>query len=115
MRKLIEAIKDRVQGKVPLLSKRSSHWPTIREHFLKSNPECAACGCKEKLQVHHIRPFHIYPSLELDMSNLITLCEAERECHLRIGHNSSWRNENENVRADAQALRKSLTNKILNN
>ena len=99
-------IKDRIQGKVPFLSKRSHHWPTVRKHWIKLNSECAACGSKTKLQVHHIVPFHINPMLELDFSNLITLCEAKLECHLEIGHHDNFKNENPNVLIEAAIARK---------
>lgn len=107
---IISAIKDRIQGKVPLLSKRSSQWPTHRKHWLELNSECTACGSKEGLQVHHVKPFHLARELELDYNNYITLCEATggRECHLHVGHKGSFRNENPAVRKDAAALRKSL-------
>lgn len=101
MQKIINAIKDRAQGKVPLLSKRSSKWPTVRAAFLKDNGSCAACGQTDHLQVHHIKPFHMDPSLELEHSNLITLCEDEYDCHRNIGHLGNFKKENPNVRQDA--------------
>ena len=105
---IITAIKDRIQGKVPLLSKRSSHWETVRKHWLDHNNECAACGSKEKLQVHHIKPFHLNPSLELDFTNFITLCEKKGglECHLNIGHHGNFKKENSEVVAEAAFNRK---------
>ena len=110
---ILEKIKEKIQGKVPLLSKRSSQWPTVREHFVKSNPTCAACGQTDHLQVHHIKPFHMDPSLELSVSNLITLCEDEYSCHLKIGHLGSFKKENPNVRQDASAaLRKHIEDKV---
>lgn len=111
MKSLIAAIKDRVQGKVPLLSKRSSQWPTHRKHWLELNAECAACGSKEGLQVHHVKPFHLDPNLELAYTNYITLCErvGGRECHLHIGHHGNFKQENAAVREEAAALRKSLS------
>lgn len=62
---------------------RSSKWPAVREEWIIEHPECAACGSREMLNVHHIKPFHLHPELELDRGNLITLC---REHHYRIGH-----------------------------
>ena len=107
--KILEKIKDKIQGKVPLLSKRSGQWPTVREHFLKSNPSCAACGQTDHLQVHHVVPFSVDPSLELNTENLITLCEDEYSCHLKIGHLGSFRKANPEVRKDAAgALRKHI-------
>lgn len=105
---IINAVKDRIQGKIPLLSKRSSHWESVRKIWLFLNGECAACGSKEKLQVHHIKPFHIDPSLELDYNNFITLCEKKGglECHLHIGHHGNFKQENPLVVAEAQFNRK---------
>lgn len=108
VKKLVSAIKDRLQGKVPLLSRRSPKWDGVRDDFVKSHPECAACGSKQKLQVHHIKPFHMDRSLELDTNNLITLCEDEKHCHLKIGHLGNFKNENPQVREQAAQMRKSL-------
>ncbi len=81
---------------------RSSAWPRVAlEHRLRE-PACVACGYKgKKLQVHHIKPFHLHPHLELDPHNLITLCEARgREHHLLLGHLDAWDSYNEHVRED---------------
>lgn len=102
MKKLIENIKDRAKGKIPLLGKsRSPDWPEVRKAFLSKNESCAACGGTNKLQVHHIKPFHMDPSKELDEDNLITLCEGVYKCHLKIGHLGNFRKENPSVRDDA--------------
>jgi hypothetical protein len=47
-------------------------------------------------------PFHIRPNLELDPSNLITLCRGH---HLYVGHNGNWKLWNPRVREDAADLR----------
>lgn len=83
---------------------RSPEWGRVaREHLLRE-PECVACGYRgRKLQVHHIKPFHLHPQLELDPDNLITLCEARgREHHLLLGHLDAWDSYNEHIRADAK-------------
>jgi hypothetical protein len=55
------------------------------------------------LQVHHIKPFHLHPNLELDPRNLITLCELPgRDHHLLIGHLDEWESYNVNVRDGAK-------------
>lgn len=57
------------------------------------------CGNEKNLEVHHIQPFHLQPELELDQSNLITLCEAiGADCHLRQGHLGNWKGCNPNIR-----------------
>lgn len=84
---------------------RSPHWPAVRRAHLKAHPTCAACGARAVLgmQVHHEKPFHLDPELELDPKNLITLCErlTGPECHLRIGHGGSFQLYNPHVRLDA--------------
>jgi len=84
-------------------AKRSTHWPTVEKHFLAEAGHnfCAACGGTEKLNAHHIVPFHHDSSLELDHNNLITLCMSKCECHLHIGHSGSFKEFNPNVRSDA--------------
>jgi hypothetical protein len=73
-------------------TERSSKWPTFRKHVLEKHPFCAYCGGTEKLQVHHINPFHLHPELELDETNVIVLCEVpETDHHLHIGHLGDFR------------------------
>ena len=74
-----------------MAAKRSDKWPTVERHFLQANPTCAACGGKNRLNVHHCMPFHLDPTKELDPTNLITLCMGEKECHLHIGHGGSFK------------------------
>lgn len=81
---------------------RSSKWRKIRNEYLKSHNFCRACGTQNKLEVHHIKPFHLYPELELEENNLITLCESSYDCHLKIGHNGNWKYFNEFVEKDAR-------------
>lgn len=72
---------------------RSKEWPKIRKAWLKRYPRCALCGGKEKITVHHMIPFHLNPLLELDPTNLITLCEGRKvvNCHLVFGHWGNFR------------------------
>lgn len=80
---------------------RSPKWNHVRDEHLESHNECAACGSKWKLQVHHIRPFHLHPELELDPQNLITLCMSEEwDCHLSLGHGGSFHSYNPHVVED---------------
>jgi len=82
--------------------KRSSRWNSVRDSFIESYPTCAACGSKNRLQVHHIAPFHLYPELELDIKNLIVLCMDKNECHLEIGHGGSFKCYNPKVETHAK-------------
>ena len=77
--------------------KRSSRWDEVRDTFILEHPTCAACGATNKLQVHHILPFHLRPELELNPKNLIVLCMGINECHLEIGHGGSFRCYNPQV------------------
>lgn len=82
-------------------AKRSPEWATARRHWLKVNGFCASCYSMNRLQVHHIMPFHLKPELELDPNNFITLCMDKNECHLRIGHGDDWQSYNPFVVQDA--------------
>lgn len=89
--------------------KRSPQWDKVRKAHLKNHPECAVCGGTENLNVHHCKPYHLHPELELDRANLITLCEKSARygwaCHFVIGHNMSWHQYNTNVVKCAKYIR----------
>ena len=73
-------------------SRRSPQWPRVERNFLIYYPTCAACGGRDHLQVHHERPYHLAPELELDPKNLLTLCMGMgRHCHLMLGHGDNFR------------------------
>lgn len=74
---------------------RSSQWAGVRKKHLKSFPVCLACGTKASLAVHHIIPFKIDPSKELEEANLMTLC---KHCHLVLGHLKDWDINNTEVK-----------------
>ena len=102
MRRVIQLVKDVIKGKPKHL--RSPRWDDVRDDHVKKHPACAACGSTTHLQVHHIKPFHLFRELELDPTNLLTLCEqSDTKCHLRVGHHGSWKKYNENVVQDAAA------------
>lgn len=77
--------------------KRSYQWKKVRDEFISNNPVCAACGTNKTLEVHHIKPYHLNPELELDKNNLITLC---RDHHYTFGHFCDWRSWNIDVKTD---------------
>jgi hypothetical protein len=83
------------------LAKRSDKWPALERRFRAEHPTCAACGGSDRLNVHHVKPYHDFPELELDPNNLITMCMGEKECHLKIAHCGNFKLYNPNVRADA--------------
>lgn len=94
--------------------KRSNEWPKLRKAWLKKYPHCALCGGKTKVTVHHIRPFHLHPELELDKTNFVTLCEGKKglNCHLMFGHFGDFAKKyNINVKNDVNNFRPNLMSK----
>lgn len=83
----------------PKFELRSSRWATIRRKHLQIQGTCAVCGTSKNLQVHHLKPFHLNPKLELDENNLITLCGMH---HLLFGHLMRWESWNPNCKRDAE-------------
>lgn len=113
---IIQRLIDAARGKHPLASARSGHWPTVRKQHLEDHAECAVCGGTAKLEVHHIRPFHLHPALELEPTNLITLCEANKggvNCHLLFGHLGNFKSFNTSVIQDAMAWILKIKNRPL--
>lgn len=105
-------IKANDADKTPHGHHRSPHWHRERKAHLDLFPNCAVCGRHENLEVHHIRPFHLHPELELEPSNLITLCENKKDgvnCHLLFGHLGNYRSFNASVREDARLWREKLS------
>lgn len=101
---IVRHLIDAAKGKHPVGTARSGHWPTIRKHHLEAHPACEVCGGTAKIEVHHIRPFHLHPDLELSPANLVTLCEADKDgvnCHLLFGHLGNFKSFNVDVLADA--------------
>ena len=88
---------------------RSPEWKTVRKlHLEREGCCCQACNKNSKLEVHHIIPVHINRTLELDPSNLITLCYR---CHLVFGHLSDYKSWNENVVKDSSDYSKQVKNR----
>ena len=106
---IVQKIKD-LHGR--FIEGRSSHWPAVRNAWLKDHPTCAACGRTDHLNVHHKRPFHLWPALELDRTNFLTLCEnTPEQDHLIVGHFGNWKRFNPDVEADAAKLLAKRTRK----
>jgi hypothetical protein len=104
-------VKDVLQGKASVTQSRSPQWPAVRKKHLAEHSSCAVCNGKRKLEVHHKQPFHKYPELELDPSNLITLCEDWSyglNCHLLVGHLGNYKDINTNVDKDAGTWHRKL-------
>jgi hypothetical protein len=88
---------------------RSPKWQTIRKNHLKNNPFCIACGRDAKLEVHHKIPVHMSPELELDPSNLVTLCADP--CHLLFGHLMNFKSYNKSVIEDCSVYLNKVKNR----
>ena len=102
--------------KIPANMARSGKWASIRAAYLKQFPYCAVCGGTKKSEVHHIRPFHLHPDLELDETNFITLCEANKDgidCHLGFGHLGNFKSFNINIVNDAAIWHDKINNRPL--
>lgn len=91
---------------------RSKNWPKVRKEYLEAHPLCEVCGSSKKCQVHHKEPVHLFPELELESSNFITLCDSSKKnCHFQFGHLYSFHSYNPNVVEDAKIWHDKLKNK----
>lgn len=89
---------------------RSPEWPKVEHAYRKEHPVCECCGSNEHLNVHHKKPFHLYPQFELDPTNLITLCmDPAKECHIKLGHGDNFKDYNPNVEEDVKKVRENMT------
>lgn len=86
---------------------RSPEWGRVRKEHLKKFPECALTNSKIELEVHHIKPVHLFPELELDFNNLITL---RRDVHLLFAHLNDFHHYNLNLLADINIWREKIQN-----
>lgn len=105
---------NREKAKIPAGMKRSGKWAGVRKLHLQNNPTCAVCGGTAKAEVHHVHPFHLYPELELDMANLITLCEDNSDgvdCHLGFGHLGNFKSYNVDIIEDAKKWNDKIKNR----
>lgn len=88
-----------------ILALRSPGWDRIRDHHVAVFPVCSVCGGRDHLEVHHVRPYHLFPELELDPGNLLTLCRVH---HFWFGHLGDWQAWNPEVRADCEVWREKI-------
>ena len=92
--------------------KRSPHWNAFKRAYFKTHEKkCAVCGGTKKVELHHIIPFHIDSSKELDPNNVIPLCEGNKElnCHLIFGHFGNFRTKwNPNIEQEAPVWQQRL-------
>lgn len=83
---------------------RSSGWAKVRAAYIKSHPNCEACGQPAE-EIHHLTPFARDPARELDPNNLIALCHHD---HLLIGHGDNYRTFNPDAKEDAAKMLKMI-------
>lgn len=70
----------RFPSKVPSNSETTAYF-RWRESVLKRDGyKCVQCGAKDRLEIDHLKPRHLYPSLKFDPSNGQTLCH---DCHVK--------------------------------
>ena len=68
-------------------SNKSKRWRLAV--YKKDNYSCQKCGCKEKLNAHHIYSWAHYEDLRYDINNGITLCEdCHKNIHKQYGYNT---------------------------
>lgn len=99
---ILKQVGERLTGRIRRW--RSSRWPALVKAHLARRPSCEACGSQKKVQVHHIRPVHLYPAFEEDPDNLLSLCRSKArgiDCHRVVGHGGSWFKWNPQARHDA--------------
>ncbi|TXH14390.1 MAG: HNH endonuclease [Hyphomicrobiaceae bacterium] len=90
--------------RVGILAARDPQWRYVRKDYILRNPRCIVCGGTNDLVAHHVKPFHLFPNLELDHENLVTLCESKKygvNCHLWFGHLGNFKLYNPDVISDA--------------
>ncbi len=84
------------------LTKRNPKWWGVRTTHITVYNKCKVCSTQKSLDVHHIIPVSVDPSLELNFDNLVTLC---RHHHFYIGHKGNWNDFNINVEEDCNQLK----------
>jgi 5-methylcytosine-specific restriction protein A len=100
---------ERIVGQKPPAQPRDGRWHKLRCDFLLKFPYCAICLSKKNLTVHHIKPFHLFPELELEWSNLLNVCENPGlNCHLYFCHWGNWKDFNSQIVADVPTIQKLL-------
>lgn len=79
---------------------RDHRWPAASKAFLIGKV-CAGCGRQDSLATHHVKPFHLFPDLEMEPANWIPLCESPLACHFALGHLGNWSEWCPEVREEA--------------
>jgi hypothetical protein len=90
---------------------RSRSWGGVRKAHLDKQPFCQVCGRSNHLEVHHIKDYSSFPELELEFTNLITLCGGSTRCHFVFGHLGDWGSINPDIVEDAELYRCKILNR----
>lgn len=70
---------------------RDPRWRTACKRYLVQHPKCVCCGQDAKT-VHHVKPVHVAPELEMVPENWAAVCD---KCHFSCGHGNNWKKWNE--------------------
>jgi 5-methylcytosine-specific restriction enzyme A len=72
--------------------RRDPRWAKESREWLAEHAECELCGhdAIEDLEVHHERPYHLFPELEMDRQYWHALCRRPHDCHRLWGHLSDF-------------------------
>lgn len=65
---------------------RAPGWAALAARLVRANPQCAGCGRRSEVP-HHVKPFHLFPALELLETNLVVVCVP---CHFVVCHLGDW-------------------------
>ena len=102
MQEVVLDLVQRVFPRIVTFKRRSSQWEKVRKAYLAIHPKCECCGGSKSVQVHHKKPFYLFPELELVPENFISLCD--NHCHLLVGHLGSWKSFNVTAFEDANYI-----------
>ena len=80
-----------------------------RAYYKKYGKVCKCCGAskkKDKIELHHKLPRHLFPELALAEDNFISLCNRKGVgCHFRHGHMGNYHNYNQSIKLVAHYVR----------
>ena len=80
-------------------------WKNFRLRLIKERHplRCRLCGDWKNVQLHHVIPVSINPSLECVRENIVELCKTH---HFIVGHQSNWNNYNVNFWKDFHSIKR---------
>ena len=86
---------------------RNPAWEKESRAWLQTHNECEASGSKDNLTVHHVKPVHLYPELEMEPKNWMALCTdwMSFDLHRMVGHLGNWSHFNPHARELAASMR----------